>query len=161
MADADRRSVLFVAFGGEEEGLLGSCHYVFEAPAVPLATTRAMMNFDMVGRLRDTLWVSGQETSPAWPSMVANANQPGLPAVRPEHSSPSGSDHACFWQAHIPWLGLFTGFHDQYHAPGDDVELINFAGMEEVGEFLVRVLTRLMVMSEPPAFEGPVPDIPP
>ena len=67
MASRDRRSVLFAAFGAEEVGLLGSCHYVYQAPAVPLALTKAMMNFDMVGRLRsNTVYLSGFETSPAW-----------------------------------------------------------------------------------------------
>ena len=85
-----------------------------------------MMNFDMVGRLRnDLLRVSGQETASEWPAMAANANAPELDAFRPENSSPTGSDHTCFWQAGIPWLGFFTGFHDEYHNPADDVELKN------------------------------------
>ena len=155
MVDTDRRSVLFVGFGAEEEGLLGSCHYVFEAPVAPLAVTRAMLNFDMVGRLRDVLVVSGQETSEAWPSLVGNANAPGLPIVRPEQSSPAGTDHACFWQAGIPWLGFFTDFHDEYHGPDDDVELIDFPGMSRIGEMSFRVLTRLLVMADAPAFAGP------
>ena len=157
MADTDRRSVLFMGFGAEEEGLLGSCHYVFEAPAVPLNQTRAMLNFDMVGRLREVLVVSGQETAAAWPALVANANAPGLTVFRPPQSSPSGSDHTCFWQASIPWLGFFTDFHDEYHRPADDVELINFPGMGSIGELGMRILTRLMVMEEAPAFVGPVP----
>jgi len=159
MSGADRRSVLFMGFGAEEEGLLGSCHYVFEAPVVPLARTAAMMNFDMVGRLRsDVLVVSGQETSQAWPPMVSNANAPELGLVRPEASSPSGTDHACFWQAGIPWVGFFTQFHDEYHSPLDDVELINFDGMGRIAELGFRILTRLMVMPGPPVFTGPLPE---
>jgi Zn-dependent M28 family amino/carboxypeptidase len=158
MEGTDRRSVLFMGFGAEEEGLLGSCHYVFEAPRLPLAVTRAMMNFDMVGRLRDFLVVSGQETAAAWPSMVSNANAPGLPVVRPEQSSASGTDHACFWRAEIPWVGFFTGFHDQYHQPADDVGLINFQGMVGIGELALRILTRLMVMPEPPTLLVPYPN---
>ncbi len=158
MAGTDRRSVLFIAFGAEEEGLLGSCHYVFEAPEVPLRRTRAMMNFDMVGRLRnDALVVSGQETAEAWTSMVANANAPEIFISRPVVSAPTGTDHACFWQAGIPWLGFFTGFHDEYHGPGDDVALINFPGLGRIGELGFRILTRLLVMPEPPAFVGPIP----
>jgi hypothetical protein len=157
-AGTDRRSVLFVGFGAEEEGVLGSCHYVFEVPAEPLSRTRAMMNFDMVGRLRnDVLVVSGQETAEAWAPMLANANAPGLFLFRPEASSPTGTDHTCFWQAGIPWLGFFTDHHDEYHAQGDDVELINFPGLERIGELGFRVLTRLLVMTEAPTFVGPVP----
>jgi len=160
MAGTDRRSVLFIGFGAEEEGLLGSCHYVFEAPEVPLSATRAMMNFDMVGRLRDdVLVVSGRETAGAWPSLVENANEPGLVLVGSEHSSPTGTDHACFWQARVPWLGFFTGYHDEYHTPNDDTELIDFPGLERIGELGLRVLARLIVMPETPTFVGPVPDL--
>ena len=161
MAGTDRRSVLFIAFGAEEEGLLGSCHYVFDAPAVPLERTVAMMNFDMVGRLRhDVLVVSGQETAAEWPPVLTDSNAPGLSLYRPEHSAPSGTDHACFWQAGIPWLGFFTDFHDEYHTPADDVELINFPGLERIGALSIRVLTRLMVVPQAPVFLGPIPDLP-
>ncbi len=161
MAGTDRRSVLFVGFGAEEEGLLGSCHYVFEAPAVPLGLTRAMLNFDMVGRLRDNvLMVSGQETASEWAALVENANAPGLTLTGPEHSSPTGTDHACFWQAGVPWLGFFTGYHDEYHTPLDDVALIAFPGLERIGELGLRVLTRLMVMSRAPVLVGPIPSLP-
>jgi Zn-dependent M28 family amino/carboxypeptidase len=158
MAGTDHRSVLFMGFGAEEEGLLGSCHYVFDEPAVPLVMTRAMMNFDMVGRLREVLVVSGQETADVWPSMVANANAPALSLFRPEESRLGGTDHTCFWMAGIPWLGFFTDFHDEYHNQGDDVELIDFAGLESIGELSFRILTRLMVQPEPPLFVGPIPE---
>jgi len=162
MAGTDRRSVLFIEFGAEEEGLLGSCHYVFEAPAVPLSMTRAMLNFDMVGRLRDdVLVVSGQETSSGWAALVENANQPGLVLVAPAHSSASGTDHACFWQAAVPWLGFFTGLHDEYHTPLDDVALIDFPGLVRIGELGLRILARVMVMQQAPTFVGPTPDLAP
>ena len=159
MAGTDRRSVLFMGFGAEEEGLLGSCHYVFEAPVVPLSQTRAMMNFDMVGRLRGVLTVSGQETADDWTSLVANANAPDVPLVMRQTSSASGTDHACFWMAGVPWVGFFTDFHDEYHNQGDDVELINFPGMVGIGELAFRVLTRLLVMPESPAFTGAIPGL--
>jgi len=160
MAGTDRRSVLFIGFGAEEEGLLGSCQYVFRGPAVPLSMTRAMLNFDMVGRLRDdVLVVSGQETAGAWPSLLENANEPGLVLVAPEQSSASGTDHACFWQVAIPWLGFFTGYHDQYHTPLDDVALIDVPGLERVGELGLRILARIMVMPRAPAFVGPIPEL--
>jgi hypothetical protein len=160
MADLPRRSVLFVGFGAEEEGLLGSCHYVFGAPAVPLGSTRAMLNFDMVGRLRaEGLLVSGQETASSWGSMVANANAPGLNTVRPLESGGWGTDHACFWQARIPWVGFFTGFHPEYHAQEDDTDLINFPGLSQIGELGLRILVRLMVAPDPPRFQGAPPSL--
>ncbi len=160
MADLPRRSVLFVGFGAEEEGLLGSCHYVFGAPVAPLGSTRAMLNFDMVGRLRaEGVLVSGQETARSWGSMVSNANAPGLYTVRPLESAAWGTDHACFWQAGIPWVGFFTGFHPEYHAQEDDTALINFAGLSQIGELGLRILVRLMVTPDPPRFQGAAPQL--
>ena len=135
------RSVLFAAFGAEEEGLLGSCSYVHGIPAVPLAKTRAMMNFDMVGRLRDnTVYISGGETSWVWNPLVTNSNEPALSLAISESSCTGCTDHVCFWQAGIPFVGFFTGLHDEYHRPGDDVELIDFSGLSRIGALALRVL---------------------
>ncbi len=154
MASRDRRSVLFAAFGAEELGLLGSCHYVREAPAVPLALTKAMMNFDMVGRLRsNTVYLSGFETSAGWAPLASNSNSPSL-LLSPRQSCTGCTDHACFWQAGIPFMGFFTGLHSEYHQPGDDVELINFQGMSQIGELGLRSLIRLMVAQETPPYSG-------
>lgn len=155
---APRRSILFGFWGAEEEGLLGSCHYVFEAPKVPLGKTGALLNFDMVGRLRgDTLVVWGGETSPVWDALVPDADIWGLDVLLPRPSSPRSTDHACFWQVGIPWVWFFTRLHPEYHTPFDVVELINFPGMVRIGELAMRVLAELAVMAEAPAFEGPIP----
>jgi len=147
----DRRSVLFAAFGAEEQGLLGSCHYAMVSPAEPVALTRAMMNFDMVGRLRnDLLQVFGFESSDAWADMVENANRPGLTLSAPPPCV-ACTDFACFRDRGVPYLWLFTGTHQQYHTPADDVALINFPGLVEVGEVALRVLSRLTVMPEGPS----------
>ncbi|HZB44157.1 MAG TPA: M20/M25/M40 family metallo-hydrolase [Pyrinomonadaceae bacterium] len=69
-----RRTVVFIAFGGEEEGLLGSSHYV-KHPAAPLEKTVAMINLDMVGRLRgDALMIGGVGTASEWRAMIEEAN---------------------------------------------------------------------------------------
>ncbi len=150
MPTPNRRSVLFAAFGAEEEGLLGSCHYAFQSPLAPSSTTRAMMNFDMVGRLRDeVLLVRGFESSNEWANMVVNANSPGLILFDPLPCDYC-SDFACFRDQGVPYLFLSTGGHQQYHSPADDVELINFTGLREVGEVGLRVVIRLAVMPEAP-----------
>jgi Zn-dependent M28 family amino/carboxypeptidase len=147
----DRRSVLFAAWGAEEEGLLGSCNYVHYIPAVPLGQTRALMNFDMVGRLREnTVYLSGGDVSPAWGPMARNANDPLLNLAFGESSCTGCTDHACFWQAGIPFMGFFTGLHNEYHRPGDDIELIDFTGMVRIGNLSLRVLSRLTVTPSPP-----------
>jgi hypothetical protein len=159
-APSPRRSILFAFWGAEEEGLLGSCHYVYEAPKAPLGWTGALMNFDMVGRLRgDTLVVSGGETSPVWNALVLEANTPALTILRPQNSSPSGTDHSCFWQTGIPWVGFFTRLHPEYHTPLDDVELINLPGMVRVGELAMRILAQLVIMPRAPEFQGPIPSM--
>lgn len=84
--------------------------------------TRAMMNFDLVGRLRDRVLD---------PPPCENC-----------------SDFACFRNEGVPYIWFFTGIHEQYHTPADDVEWINFPGLAEIGEVSLRVLTRLAVMPE-------------
>lgn len=146
----DRRSVLFAAFGAEEEGLLGSCHFALESPPVPIESVRAMMNFDMVGRLRDeVLQVGGSENSGEWANMVVNANSPGL-ILFDLPPCPTCSDFACFRDRGVPYIWFFTGHHGQYHTPADDLGLINFPGLVQVGEVALRVLTRLVVMPKGP-----------
>lgn len=158
MAARDRRSVLFAGFGSEEDGLLGSCSYVYENPAVPLAQTKAMMNFDMVGRLRnETVYLSGGETSDLWAPLTANSNFPALVAPLSTSSCTGCTDHVCFWREGIPFLGFFTGMHEEYHAPGDDVGTIDFPGMVQVGTVALRALSRLMVTEDPPVLRGQYP----
>jgi hypothetical protein len=153
-----RRSVLFAAFGAEEQGLLGSCYYVYGVPAVPISQIRAMMNFDMVGRLRDnTVRISGNETSWVWRDMVNNSNHPLLNLSISQTSCTGCTDHVCFWQAGIPFVGFFTGPHEQYHRPEDDVDLIVFPGMVRIGDLALRILNRLVVMPKAPPLTGPYP----
>jgi hypothetical protein len=147
----DRRSVLFSAFGAEEEGLLGSCHYALQAPVVPISSTRAMMNFDMVGRLKDDgLQVGGVETAQSWAFLLQNASRPSLIPHTPPLCQ-ACSDFACFRDRGVPYLWFFTGIHDQYHSPLDDVERINFPGLAKIGELSLRILGRLVVMPGGPA----------
>jgi Zn-dependent M28 family amino/carboxypeptidase len=147
----DRRSVLFAAFGAEEEGLLGSCHMAMESPVVPLAKTRAMMNFDMVGRLgQGVVQVGGIGTGSHWGHMLANSARPELTYVDPPLCQ-NCSDFACFHQQAIPYIWFFTGIHDQYHTPLDDVERIDFPGLAKIGGLALRLLGRLVVMPEGPA----------
>lgn len=132
--DPPRRTIVFVGFGAEELGALGSIHYL-RSPAWPADRTVAMVNLDMIGRLRETLTVQGTGSSPAWPALIDSLSSlPGAPAIArvPDGSGPS--DHAPFYDARIPVLFLFTGAHDEYHRPGDDVALIDAVGEVRVLE---------------------------
>jgi aminopeptidase YwaD len=144
-ADPPRRTLVFVAFGAEELGNVGSGHYV-TSPAWPLDRTLAMLNLDMVGRLRESLTVYGTGTSPVWPEILDAVEQagdgPGLRLTRvPDGFGPS--DHASFYAARIPVLALFTGAHEDYHRPSDDVETIDPAGEARVLELAAAVVASL------------------
>jgi len=132
------RSVLFMAFTGEEKGLWGSGHYVTE-PLLPLENTVAMINMDMVGRLREnTLTVYGTGTAEEWNDLVETRNQAqGEPFVLSMIPDGFGaSDHASFYGAQIPVLHFMTNTHSDYHRPEDDWELINAEGMDRVAAFV-------------------------
>lgn len=141
------RSVLFVAFGAEEQGALGSQRFVAQPP-LPLPGLVAMLNLDMVGRLsREGLLVRGVGSSPRLPSLVsAAAEGTGLPLRLSPHGW-SPSDHAPFYDAGRPVLFLFTGYHDDYHRPEDGPDRIDVRGMERVLSFAKRLA--LLLAAEP------------
>jgi len=131
------RSILFLAFTGEEKGLWGSGHYVNE-PLLPVENTVAMMNLDMVGRLREnTLTVYGTGTAEEWPTLLEELNQAqAQPFILTSIADGFGpSDHSSFYGADIPVLMLFTNTHADYHRPEDDWQLINQEGMDRVASF--------------------------
>jgi aminopeptidase YwaD len=148
-----KRSVIFMAFGAEELGLLGSAAYT-KTPLVPLASTVAMLNMDMVGRLRNgSLAVGGVGTSPIWKPLLDKLN------TNPENGSGSRfqlgisqdgfgpSDHQSFYVKDIPVLFFFTGSHEDYHKSSDTADKINAEGTRQIAEFVREIATR--VASEP------------
>jgi len=135
-----RRSIVIAHFSGEELGLLGSQWFV-EHPPVPLEHIAAMVNFDMVGRLRnDKLIVYGVGTANELPALLDSANvEPKL--VLSEVKDGFGpSDHSSFYAKGIPVLHFFTDLHDDYHRATDDVEKINSAGEARVVALAERVV---------------------
>lgn len=144
-SDETDRSVLFIAFTGEEKGLWGSAHYV-QNPLAPLQNTVSMINMDMVGRLREnTLTVYGTGTAEEFPSMLQETNR-----AQPEPFElsfiPDGvgaSDHNSFYLGNIPVLMLFTNTHPEYHRPDDDWDLINAPGLERIAAFATAITGRL------------------
>lgn len=127
-----RRSVVFIAFSGEELGLLGSNHYV-KNPMIPLDKTVAMLNMDMIGRMRaDTLIVGGIGTSPQWKPLVEQLNQTRGFVLKMQDDGYGPSDHASFYGKDIPVLFFFTGVHDDYHKPSDTADRINVTSEQQV-----------------------------
>lgn len=139
------RSVLFVAFTGEERGLWGSARFVAE-PTVPLERVVAMLNLDMVGRVSgDALTVFGVGTAAEWGEILDRANaalaRPLRLAKAPDGFGPS--DHSSFYGEGIPVLHFFSNTHEDYHRPTDDWEKVNVEGIERVVELTARVVRRL------------------
>ena len=138
-AQPTRRSLLFVHFSGEELGLLGSQYFVEHSP-VPLDRMVAMINFDMVGRLRDDkLIVYGVSTAEEMPALLDSANTAPELAVHAVGDGFGPSDHSSFYAKGIPVLHLFTDLHGEYHRATDDAALIEVAGMARVTSYAARV----------------------
>ena len=150
------RTLVFAAFGAEELGNLGSVAWVDDPPWA-LESTVAMINLDMVGRLRDKLDVQGTGTSSAWPGLLDSlaANPDTLQLARvPDGFGPS--DHASFYGRKIPVLALFTGAHDEYHRPADDLETIDPQGEVRVLQLAIRIIEAVADGREIPYTEAPV-----
>jgi len=139
------RSVLFMAFTGEERGLWGSAHFVRE-PTVDLGSVVAMLNLDMVGRVvNDEVTVFGVGTAAEWDQVLDAANA-DLSAPLTLAKAPDGygpSDHSSFYGEGIPVLHFFSNTHQDYHRPEDDWEKINVDGLLRVTELTSRVAARL------------------
>ena len=145
-----KRSVLFIAFGAEEEGLLGSAAYT-KNPVAPLASTVAMINMDMVGRLRNTLSIGGVGTSPAWKPLIEKLNSERFNlALGQDGFGPS--DHQSFYVRDIPVLFFFTGTHDDYHKPSDTADKINAEGIRKIAELVSEIATTVATEPERIAF---------
>ncbi len=146
------RRVLFLAFSGEELGLLGSKRYV-ENPLVPLADTVAMLNLDMIGRLDERLYVGGTGTSPIWPDTLERLAKASLRT--PIKMWPGGkapSDHETFYSRGIPVLFFFTGLTAEYHRPTDDWNTLNEDGHTRVVRLASLVALDVATRKERPPF---------
>lgn len=135
-----KRRLVFIAFTAEESGLIGSEKYCKE-PLYPLDKTIAMINMDMVGRLKEEkLIIYGTGTSDHWKPEIERLNGQFKfdLSLKPEGFGPS--DQSSFYAKKIPVLHFFTGTHPEYHRPGDDWNLINFDGMARVADMVEQVV---------------------
>jgi hypothetical protein len=121
-----KRGFMFLCFAGEEEGLLGSAYYAAH-PLKPLAGAVAMINMDMIGRLRDNkVYVGGIGTGSTFKTLVDQATTHfGFKADQSEMGGYGASDHTSFTAKQIPTLFFFSGLHSDYHKPSDAWDKIN------------------------------------
>jgi hypothetical protein len=164
------RTVLFIAFSGEELGLLGSAHYV-KNPLYPMSGMLAMVNLDMVGRLRNKrLIVYGSGTAKEFPALLDSLNWHAGFDLKTQGDGYGPSDQSSFYAAGKPVLHIFTDLHEDYHRTTDDWEKINREGFDQVADFTLGLVTalanraaRLTPVEAPPpqhASGGPAPATP-
>ena len=122
------KSVLFVAFSGEELGLLGSRYFADNLQISP-DSILAMINFDMIGRFtEEELTIFGTGTSPQWDELLSESENSGV-TIQTNASGTGASDHSSFHDIGIPVLHYFTGTHDDYHRGSDTSDEINAEGI--------------------------------
>ena len=141
------RTVIFACFSGEETGLHGSRHYVHH-PIVPIEKTVAMVNLDMVGRLRDRLIVFGADSGDRFREYLAAS-----PVPVAFNQDPVGpSDHTSFYLKGVPAVHLFTGAHADYHKPTDTADRVNYDGLARVADLVEGLVRRIADAPERMAF---------
>jgi len=150
-----RRGILFITFDGEELGLLGSRHFA-DNPTVKIEKIRAMLNFDMIGRMsNDNFTLFGAGSGKEFRGLLENSSQAQditYRDPRTDSRGASGSDAFSFYIKDIPTMFAFTGIHKLYHMPGDDWELIDDEGAVKILQFLHPVILALADMTEGPEF---------
>ncbi|MFI2741693.1 M28 family metallopeptidase [Zhouia sp. PK063] len=139
-----KRSILLIAFGAEEQGLLGSTYFT-EHPVVPLNNIKLMINMDMVGHLNDKnyVYMGGAGTFPNGEELMKNLGEAqGLTPIV-HAGSVAGSDHVSFYKKHISVLGMHTGGHPEYHTPEDTLATLNLPGEQQVCEYIYNVIMKI------------------
>jgi len=143
--------VVFAAWSGEELGIIGSNYFVEHA--VQKERIKAYINFDMVGRVKDnTLIVQGVGSSEAWKGLVEKSNVPVGFNIKLDDDPYLPTDVTAFYPKGIPVLSFFSGNHEDYHRPTDDVDAINYDDMARVATLVANITLDLMKQDQPPAY---------
>jgi hypothetical protein len=155
-----QRGILFASFAGEELGLLGSAHWVQE-PTLPLDKAIAMLNMDMIGRIKDDkVYIGGVGTGSSLKSIVEQADAKSGFKIEYSPGGYSASDHTSFVTKHIPVLFFFSGLHSDYHKPSDTWEKINAPSAARLVDVVGSTGLQLADASERPTFVTVVEDKP-
>jgi len=150
-----KRSILFIAFTAEESGLHGSKYYI-DHPSAPLEKTAAMLNMDMIGRLKpgdDHVQVFGVQCGKGFMEVLEPAGRSVGLAIAPAVDEGGRSDHATFFRKQIPSLHFFSGNHSDYHQPGDDSDKINAAGGAKITKLVYETARSLADRDSRPEFQ--------
>ncbi|WP_373515900.1 M20/M25/M40 family metallo-hydrolase [Persicitalea sp.] len=140
----EKYNFLFIAFSGEELGLLGSKFFV-DHSTIPMESVAMMVNMDMVGRLDEAkgVTIGGWGTSPEWGGLIPALAKKNDLKFATDSSGVGPSDHTSFYLKEKPVLFFFTGVHSDYHKPSDDSEKINAAGEQKILQLIVDLVGEL------------------
>ncbi len=150
----NKRSIVVVAFGAEEKGLLGS-RYFIENPIIPVDSIVAMVNVDMVGRMSAdrALQVGGVKTSLESEGLIDSINEAFKFNIVKSPEGYGPSDHASFYGKNIPVFFITTGAHIDYHTPYDKIDRINFEGLLEASKFIETMVAKLVAVPQKFTFQ--------
>ena len=147
-----KRGVIFALWSGEELGLIGSTHFV-NNPVVPLEKVAAYINFDMVGRLRENkLILQGVGSSSVWTKLIEKRNIPIGFNLTLQTDPYLPTDVTAFYPKEVPVLSFFTGGHEDYNRPTDDIETLNYEGLERIAHLAHGILSDLISTVERPEY---------
>ena len=147
-----RRGIIFGLWSGEELGLIGSTHFV-NHPTVPLEKVAAYLNFDMVGRLRDNkLILQGVGSSSVWTKLIEKRNIPIGFNLTLQADPYLPTDVTAFYPKEVPVLSFFTGGHEDYNRPTDDIEKINYEGLARISKLAHGIISDLISAAEHPEY---------
>ena len=132
---------LFIAFGAEELGLVGSRYFV-KNPTIDLESIHWMLNMDMIGRLDKNTGVSiiGYGTSPEYETIFSDIDPKDYVKFYTGYQGRGGSDQTSFYEADIPVLFFHTGGHEDYHRPSDDAHKIDYESLKQILDLEKRVI---------------------
>ena len=146
------RGIIFALWSGEELGLIGSTHFV-NHPIVPLDKVVAYINFDMVGRLRDNkLILQGVGSSSAWTKLIEKRNVPIGFNLTLQTDPYLPTDVTAFYPKEVPVLSFFTGGHEDYNRPTDDIETLNYEGLERISKLAHGIVLDVISIPERPEY---------
>jgi hypothetical protein len=157
-----KQDVYVLAFSAEESGVLGSSHLVHEPPAgFEPKQLRAMLNLDMIGRLRDNqLTVLGSKTAKEWEPLVAAACERERIECAQSSDGYGPSDQTSFYAAGVPVLHFFSGSHTDYHKPTDSADRINAGGAAQIALLVTDIAQTVSELPGPLTFQSVAPETP-
>lgn len=150
-----KRSIIFMAFGGEEMGLLGA-QFFNSTPLVALKQVKTMVNLDMIGRLDSSarsIMLAGTGTAVGMDSLLSDFEKNSKLSFNHSPEGYGASDHASFYASGVPVLFFSTGAHADYHTPYDDADRINYEGEKEILDYAFQLVVELASRGEALAFQ--------